>query len=129
MTGEELIAALEAAECGSRELSDEMLLGLGWIHLEERPSRGYPPARVAFDGEGDAKGYWSDRPSPSESVDEALALVPATLRLLELREAPWRQWYATLCEREGDRIFHAPDDSGHATPALALCANILRAHQ
>ncbi len=62
-----LIAELETADHGSRELSDEVLLALGWEH----GSWGYwnPPLPSKPLNLYEA----SPRPSPTESVDDAIA--------------------------------------------------------
>ena len=74
-----LIRELEEAPDGSRELSDKVLLESGWSYW----ANGYGPGNPRWSG----GGLWLDpagvgtvasdpRPSPTESLDAAAALVP-----------------------------------------------------
>ena len=77
-----LIAELESAKEGSRELSDRVLLACGWRY--EKIKRG-----IGFSGKPKLEDAWLDptrvpwtgavkskRPSPTESLDDAVAVVP-----------------------------------------------------
>lgn len=115
---DDLISRLESAAEGSRELSDEVLVRHGWRRLspseEARQSLNYAPEGW-WQAPGGGPLTWR-RPDPTRSVDDALALVP---------------------EGWGYMIDHMDPDEPEAmvgpyrgigdTPALALCAAILRA--
>ena len=58
---DDLIARLEAAEEGSRRLSDDCLLATGWHEYQITP--------------GNVR-YIKDRPDPTRSIDAAMKLVP-----------------------------------------------------
>jgi hypothetical protein len=79
-----LIAEMEAAEKGSRELSDRVLLALGYAFV---------PSKNVWRRPGDDMDYggWLD---PSESIDDALAMLPEG----------WR-WRLELC-RDGAFLAH-----------------------
>lgn len=123
---EELIKALEEAKAGSRELSDEVLMAFGWrkTHRAWNDARGRAmqpyPAWVTPDGV--EQGYYFSANSPTESVDDALALVPEGYDEEIKRARHRRGWFVALWRPE--RIGHVADA---ATPALALCAAVLRA--
>lgn len=130
MNDAELIARLEAAEAGSRELSDEVLVALGWRCEEEEWIGRLGIIKVWYRPNGEVVRIGC-RPSPTESVDDALGLVPEGLiwslgidgvgpSAMIGEEFPGeyaiaRQWYAVV-------------DSA-ATPALALCVAVLRARE
>ena len=115
MTRDELIAALESAERGSRELSDEVLLAFGY---RERTWEGESVRGLCGPDER-FYGWWRDRPSPTRSVDDALALVPERWYARKIAQWP-RHWEVALIK--GGKLA----TSGAATPALALCAAALR---
>lgn len=130
-----LIAKLEGAEAGSRELSDEFLLALGWTRT---PGYFVEPENVR---------WWADNshPSPTESVDDALALVPDGWTWSGsgrddacgyCETTDYRKPYMVIAgpmEETGGDFYEPPEayrethESWAATPALALCAAILRA--
>ena len=68
-----LLADLEAADVGTRELSDRVLVALGWV--PHRNSAGGIKALRTPNGSDD-DWYWHTRPNPTMSVDDALALIP-----------------------------------------------------
>ena len=134
-----LIARLEAAEVGSRELGHEVLLALGWHRnqignfygpLYQWSSPDHSPHLI--------RGDEDNLPNPALSLDAALALAERVL--------PGWNW-TLLSERE--RLANSDDprpyaglkrrgppmaDEGYAsasasTPALAFCIAILRAKQ
>lgn len=107
----DLIAKLEAATEGSRELSDEVLLALGW-------EQGQDDHWFAPDNEVPVRGAY--RPSPTEYVDDGMALVPDHFEAMA-RRAPG--------EYRSTAYVDIPKDlygSRANTPALALSAAILR---
>jgi len=117
-----LIARLEAAEVGSRELGHDVLLALGWqrdqignfygpIYQWSSPDRS--PHLI--------RGDEDTLPNPVLSLDAGLALAE---RLVERRL--WNLWKSSsgyVASFEGDTY------SRSSTPALALCIAILRAKQ
>ena len=63
----DLIARLEAAPAGSRELSDEALVAVGWEHIDTgdvREEQWVSPGGMYF--------IVSPRPDPTQSIDDAL---------------------------------------------------------
>ena len=116
-----LIERLEAGETGSRELSDECLLAVGW-------------ARSRDDGWGtwqapDRKVYGFNRPDPSQNLQDSLDwMVP---------EGLGRGCFALSRERSGrthatvwyNAEFNRKTTKHGADPALALCAASLRARE
>lgn len=81
MTDKSLIAELESAREGSRELSDKVLLACGWRHENIEDGTGFSGKPRQQDAWIDPTGVpWtrsvkSKRPSPTESLDDAVALV------------------------------------------------------
>lgn len=131
----DLIARLKAAEVGSRELSDEVLLALGWVKFY---------FSVIHASSGSVTEHWtapngsmmyaSERPSPTESVDDALALAPPDKAYCISFQPP--NHYEVMVEVPEYSISSDPNDpkgrfvlGRAATPALALCAAILRAKE
>jgi len=107
----DLIKRLEEAEAGSRELSDAVLLACGAMEYDWK-SRKY-----------------SRRPSPTQSLDDALGLVPEgweweaasfAKHNNEPRAGLWRNLYSNDIECIA---------SHGATPALALCIAVLKARE
>ena len=107
---DQLIAKLEAAEAGSRELSDVVLLALGWTHP-------HTVSWVSPDGRG---VHDLDAPSPTESVDDALGLVPEGYEPGKLK---WGHKGGVYFYLEGPKCA----GSIAQLPATAICAAILRA--
>lgn len=117
----DLIERLSTAEKGSRELSDEVLEAFGWT--DRFPGMAPPNAEPDDEGLND----WG-RPSPTESVDDVLALVP-------------EGWTRDLCACPETgvvaRIYSGPvrtDSAGEPTGfartlPLAVCIAILRARE
>lgn len=96
----DLISRLQVAPAGSRELSDEVLLGMGW-ETKEAWGRSYwvPP-------EGLARRP-NDRPNPTRSLDDALALLPSTACNHQLfsfgGEREWGFGFADTAQLMGER--------------------------
>lgn len=119
---DDLIARLEAATEGSRELSDEVLVALGWTHDTATHTSCAP--------DGTRYGYdtpYSRPPHPTRSADDALGLPMGE----------WRVVHAYWSEGKAHFTFGRPIPEGETrtiwvdgvshTPALAYCAAILRA--
>lgn len=107
----DLIARLEAATEGSRELSDEVLVAL-WVTRDDGWVK--PNGDVC---------EWGDEPNCTESLDDALGLVPEG----------WG-WMVEGRHGKGQATVYLTGDEhwpllAAATPALALCAAILRAKE
>lgn len=135
---EQLAARLEAAEQGSRELSDEALLALGWKQI---------PADPELVGDWlspDGGTYsWSALPSPTESVDDGLALLremgfdghDLDITRSTRGRATWEHWSLWQFRISIDAAIYDPSEtSGQysgfaATQALALSAALVRAHE
>lgn len=101
-----LIARLEAAPTGSRELSDEVLVALGWKH--------WPPTGkwIAPDGPQHCRDM-----DPTRSVDDALALLAA--------DEGW-----TISNLDDGYDMTADSAYGQAkTLPNAICIAILRARE
>ena len=119
-----LIAKLEAATEGSRELSDEVLIACGW----KRGVVGKPPLQSAYwktpDGqrmgwEDDLTSGGVERPDPTQSLDAALTLVPS--------DCAWDVWgpvsgNAQLMRGSGEII-----EAVAGNAILALCIAALKA--
>ena len=124
----ELIARLEAAEVGSRELGRDILVALNVVR-EIEPCLFYGAGNEDVWHFGDAieaEGLWHVLPDPSSSLDAALALAERVLPL-----GSWRIeregsvfWAKIWWDREG-KAGHKYADA--KTPALALCTAILKA--
>jgi hypothetical protein len=136
----DLISRLESAAEGSRELSDDVLLACGWEKTFDGVACDYwaPPHTAG-------RVYSDNRPSPTESVDDALELVPEGWTwcgsgydedggysdTTDFRK-PYMCIAGPMEERGGD-FYEPPEphrethEARAATPALALCAAILRA--
>ena len=116
-----LISDLEAATEGSRDLSDRVLLACGWVFALGHPaimSESYWQApevneRILILGE---------QPSPTESIDDAVALVPEGKRLA-LESDPNAD--GVNCHAAISQMFF-----GHAlTLPLALCIAVLKVRE
>lgn len=124
-----LIARLEAAEVGSRELGHDVLLALGWHReqignfygpLYQWSSPDFSPHLISGDED--------KLPNPVLSLDAALALAERLYpegRLMVERTHEGRGW-AMLQPGEYAKIRAMTDGE---TPALALVIAILRAKQ
>jgi hypothetical protein len=126
-----LIAELEAAEKGSRELSDRVLLALGWVTFREY---GF----IWWGKNKRSSGPEDDRPSPSESLDDVLAMVPEGWQWTGSNRAPKPhagRAYIHNRELHFTGLGAAPNpayrgfEATAATPALALCIVILQAKE
>ena len=120
-----LIAELEAAKEGSRTLSDKVLLACGWSY---EPNR-YGPGGPQWGG----GGLWTDplgigtaasdpRPSPTESLDAALTLVPDGWAVELTGEKGSQGWGVRLTSDASQETMGLA-----LTPALALCIAALKA--
>ena len=135
---------LETATVGTRELDDEVLLACGWRTLTSEEMRAQDIDVYYQDfwirPEDEATGKISKPLSPSRSVDDALMLVPEgygwSVKVggrnenevggITYEGRVWLFW------NEGDNPLSKGSGSVHAfaaTPALALCAAILKAAQ
>ena len=142
---QELIARLEAAEAGSRELGRDVLIGLNVVR-EVEPTLFYGVGNEDtwhFGDAAESDGYWRILPDPTTSLDAALALADRVLPGWYVGVQPW---FHTDPDRVMSRAYLIrPDwklwnpvgddwcDQHHgrscATPALAVVAAILRAIQ
>lgn len=126
---DDLIARLEAATEGSRELDWEIAKYLGWSSYWSSQTFYLPP--------GEDEG--SDKtclvlPAWSRSIDAALTLVPPGWRLHRLGEhvqnRGWdgKEWWWEACFwRPGPRDPFIDNGTRAPTPALALCIAALKA--
>jgi len=112
----DLLQRLHAAPSGSRALSDEVLLALGWTF---EPDKDGDPAKDWMRLDGMRCPF---APNVTESVDDCLSLVPEG----------WR-WSATtihghgyveLTPKEGQRV----DGYGNGVP-LAFCEALIKTHE
>lgn len=110
-----LITELEAAPVGSRELSDKVLLATGW----SIGSTGH-----WFTPEHERLGINPQRPSPTESLDAALTLVPEGWFINTANQSNsgwiWGLYNPDIQECVANRIEKEP-------PALALTIAALKA--
>lgn len=121
----DLIQDLEKAETGSRELSDRMLLAFGWANktIEDMPyiywinPSGQQIGRFHF-----------DRPSPTESVDDALALVSEGLRVHEFQQGDDDRWRCWIVAKHGSGGNSGRSEFG-STSAVTVCIAILKAKE
>lgn len=125
-----VIAELEAATEGSRELSDRVAVAIGWkqtVHGDE--ARGYFVPRyltwTSPDGAQQPPGEWWP-PSVTQSLDAALSLVPEGWG--------WDVMHDSVAavrppDSEGDDELAIWGLTPNGTPALALCIAALRARQ
>ena len=114
-----LLRRIETAEAGSRELSDEVLLELGWEYFPPKSKRYMRPrtwrnekARVLAD---------HIAPCPTTKLQDAVDLVPEGM--------PYALIYEPKLEKPLGAIAGDLDllrMTRAATPALALCAALLR---
>lgn len=114
----DLIADLEAAEAGSRELSDRVLLACGWSFSNEH-----------WFGPGENMAWMAeDAPDPARSIDDAVALVPDGM-IWQLDSAP--NHYCIMGRPSAKGNFHKAGGKfisyRAGSCALALCIAILKA--
>lgn len=129
-----LIAELEQAERGNAPLSERVLLACGWTVTEEVGDPNDTMWINWHDPEGAlwGMGYGTiPPPNVTVSLDAALTLVPEGRRLtLEQSDDGiwWDAYVLTPTDREG--VLAGPETKqGCATPALAVCAAVLRARR
>lgn len=114
-----LIRTLGSAEKGSRELSDEVLLALGWRPFEDR-ELGFAHSRVSW---RNPAGETRCPPDVTVSFEEGLAYLGS--RWLPVHMA-WNNGAVTLClshRSNGELVSGAGK-----TPALAASVAILGIH-
>lgn len=123
-----LIEELQAGP-GSRELSDRVLLALGWRKVLRDAADDDPnqhPVTILFSPENQGYGvntnyHWTgrQRPDPSRNLQDAVDLVPeGMLFAVGLSEdGPYCQW----------EVHNHCDDGLAPTPALAICIAIIKA--
>lgn len=124
-----LIKRLQDASGGSRGLSDEVLVALGyWKASEDAP--GYPDGTLTVWHKPNGEVIRTIRPNPTVSLDDVVAMVP-------------EGWSIGLDVWTGmDKLNHAYCSLSHpidedivahskmkTTPALALCIAILKAKE
>lgn len=124
---------------GSRELSDEVLLWLGWSTREfNSPGHGTVGHTWIMPGGGEPNPEMNIRvhvirPSPTESVDDALVLVPEGWRVHECRESDNNSWRIMICNKSlmpvNSRISRTNWVSGDNPLPRAICLAVLRAKE
>lgn len=131
-----LIARLEAAEVGSRELGHDVLLALGWHR--DRIGNFYGPIYQWSSPDRSPhliRGDEDTLPNPVLSLDAALALAERVLgldlwKVRTLSQSDGGKWFASLVLGYPSGTWSREARSAPvATPALALCIAILRAKQ
>ncbi len=123
MTNAALVAKLEQAQEGSRALSDEVLLALGWT-----TQPGWDEGTNWISPEGNEHGDSADsRPDPTCSQGDAVDVVPVFHAYVELHIEP----IIDGCDRVCMAQIRIDNDTRHvgtsATPALALSAANVKA--
>ncbi len=122
---DDLITRLESASEGSRELSDEVLAAVGW-------KKNVQGVRWGRDADG-LSVHHSHLPSPTESVDAALSLMPDFKGHSGWRVSNWHEGKAgggAWIDWSNDPVMSFSEhhvDAHAATPELALCIAALRA--
>lgn len=133
----DLLKRLEEAEAGSRELSDAVLLACGWTFYQGG-------VQMAITGAGGGlvdvwtppnptgespRLYSGDRPSPTQSLDDALGLVPEGWIVGNLGQKDSMGWHCEL--KKGYQTSYSGVEIGHniKSPALALCIAVLKARE
>jgi hypothetical protein len=122
-----LIERIEAGP-GSRELSDECLLAVGW-RKDDKLRDIYAPRWFAPDG---TEWRHADRPDPSQNLQDAIDwMMPEEWTAWGIQSMFRKTRFSvdlsrlTECDAGGDDWAHA----NAPTPALALCAAALRARE
>lgn len=126
----DLMAQLEAAREGSRELSDQVLLAVGWF-VDTMTVQGCGVKEVEIwccpDGAGAGSYETARRPNPTRNVQDAIDCVVPAKCSWEVRENKFTN--------EGHAWVYDPNDNelrtyGKSTvPALAFCIACLRAQE
>lgn len=148
-----LIERLEGAEKGSRELDREVARLFGWHRVEPRHARNKhggwiaPEDFIGLYSDGSPKldglhgtSIYRDPPAFTTSLDAALALAERVLPGWYWRagRTPMGHWHhgrytygwAHMSRTDASNCDRGDEATGWAeTPALALCAAILRAHE
>jgi hypothetical protein len=130
-----LIKELETADQGSRELSNYVLTALGWTCISARPVGDVMTALEAQQWRSpDRKPYTEKEiPDPTQSVDDALSLVPEgwglTLENWSGLDTEGRVFvdgrgHVELCPAVGGGV-----EASAATLPLAICIAILKARE
>lgn len=136
MSIDELIAKLEMAPEGSRELGDEILLATGW----RRGSVGYWLGPIIMWSKDDRSYDDGKQPNPTTSLDAAIMLVPKGWIVADLRQWIWKDtglyWACALTQIDrspGNYVsIGQPSVAERCRPsnaALAMCIVALRAHK
>lgn len=125
----DLIAKLEAALEGSRELDFDMALAIGNMRIIPEDYQHSEYAEAYIDGEWEcigSEGQWEDYwlPNWTTSIDAALTLVPEG-RYFTLRTISVRPQAMVHCPPRTKLGNHNGEAS---TPALALCIAALKSH-
>lgn len=122
-----LIARLEAATEGSRELSDEVLLALGWRYRTSGEGGILLPNECMIVDPSGRQHIKDHAPDPTQSLDDCKALTPSNLTgLLEIG-SPADKRFGCKLYRDGSGFACA--DEVAATPELAWSAAILKARE
>lgn len=124
----DLIAALEAAEVGSRELSDRTLLSAGW--KKSIIGHFYGPMYAWTSPRGDSFTNEHHFPSPTESLDAAMLLaLPgwSVANIWESDKPKDRPWWGVALRR--DDPYKVLKVLGMPTLPLALSDAWLRARE
>ena len=111
---------------GSRELSDEVLIACGWTRREEPLTvlDGVPQAVAIIWADTDGRRVF-EAPSPTESIDDSLLIVPKRCDWHIEPDGAWLRWITkTSTVQETQCVLTGRD--GKCT-ALALTAAALRA--
>lgn len=127
-----LIARLEAAEKGSRELSDECLLAVGWTKTREKLSFGGThtvwrnPAGEVFYPSNSLKGG-QFLPDPSQDLRDAVDWMVPDGWGIQVKRTPDGRGFAKLFDSTPYPNVRKTDAVEAANPALAASAASLRA--
>ncbi|KKM06711.1 hypothetical protein LCGC14_1741200 [marine sediment metagenome] len=130
MTLKSLIAELEQAKEGNRELSDRVLLAVGW--LGQSASSKVAGILVPHWKSPDGRDVLVDlRPCPTTSLDAALTLVPKNCGwhvdndgeacIFRLEKGKGQAGWPIIGECDNSKRHYEP------APALALCVAALKA--
>ena len=119
----DLISRLEKSRKGSRKLSDEVLLSLGW-HKKDLNK-----GRALWCSPDGSSGWGYDlRPDPTRSIDDAIKLRADNWEVSFVVEADGRA-SASIWDRLGDITPNRATIYDGATPALALCIALVKMAQ
>lgn len=118
-----LAARIEASTEGTCELSEAMLVALGWEFVEGT-SDAWPGLRKAPDGTIHRR-----QPDPTRSVDDAISLVPEGREWMIYRRSGKILAEITVHDADdGEEWYYVGGPCGSAaTPALSLSAALVRA--